>query len=115
MYHRRHMDTYTPIIGIYPSLNSYKFEVNDLELDNFLSNGLVSHDGGPWFMHCRDNDGDIVYIDMTKLLAFYVLSKSQSECSNAENQISTGASLERAACKDSKEIQQKSKKEKKNE
>lgn len=59
--------------GMLENSQNVEFWVNDAELDNFVDRGLVNKDFGPWFMHCKDMNGNLIYFDMVKLVYFRVM------------------------------------------
>lgn len=73
-------ETYSLVHGLIDSQQMVEFYVNEIELENFIENGLVSHDwgpwfmhSGPWFMHCRNNKGDFFFVDFTKFIYFQII------------------------------------------
>jgi hypothetical protein len=65
---------YVEILGIYPGMYASKFQVRADTWEHFLCSMNLG-EAGNCFMPCKDMEGDILFVDMTKLLAFYVLKK----------------------------------------
>jgi hypothetical protein len=66
---------YIDILGIYPGMHSSKFTVRKDSWEHFCDNYMNYPDPGNCFLPCKDTEGDALFVDMTKLLAFYVLKK----------------------------------------
>lgn len=80
------LNNYVELMGIYPGMYASKFFVRQDSWNHFLDNHLNYPDPGSCFLPCKDIEGDMLFVDMTKLLAFYVV-KSTTE--NSENKKSS--------------------------
>lgn len=66
------------ILGIYPGMYASKFFVREDKWNYYMKN-CINHPGGEsCFVPCKDGEGDEIYVDMTKLLAFYVLKMAET-------------------------------------
>lgn len=68
---------YIDILGIYPGMHASKFSVREDSWQHFCDVHLNREDSGTCFLPCKDMEGDFLFVDMTKLLAFYVLRKHE--------------------------------------
>ena len=68
--------SYIEILGIYPGMYASKFKVREDSWEHFCDHHLNSPEAGNCFLPCQDAEGDALFVDMTKLLAFYVLKKA---------------------------------------
>lgn len=66
---------YIEILGIYPGMYASKFSVREDTWETYHEEYMNERAAGCCFMPCRDGEGDPLFVDMTKLLAFYVLKK----------------------------------------
>lgn len=66
---------YVQILGIYPGMYASKFQVRADSWEHFLETFFNTPEPGTCFLPCKDMEGDAVFVDMVKLLAFYVLPK----------------------------------------
>jgi hypothetical protein len=66
---------FVEILGIYPGMYASKFQVRIDSWEHFCETYMNSPDHGNCFVPCKDAEGDTLFVDMTKLLAFYVLTK----------------------------------------
>jgi hypothetical protein len=67
--------SYVEILGIYPGMFASKFSVRQDTWDHYCEDYMNERAGGACFMPCKDAEGEALFVDMTKLLAFYVLKK----------------------------------------
>lgn len=65
------------ILGIYPGMYASKFSVRKDSWDHYCELYMNSADHGNCFVPAKDTEGDALFVDMNKLLAFYVLTKSE--------------------------------------
>lgn len=65
------------ILGVYPGMYASKFAVHKEILNAYLD---VQNDitVPQYFLPCQDADGDEIYVDMKKLLAFYILKDEET-------------------------------------
>jgi len=70
------------ILGIYPGMYASKFFVREDSWDHYCENYMNVTDTGNCFLPCKDAEGDSLFVDMTKLLAFYVLGKQPKKEEN---------------------------------
>lgn len=66
------------ILAIYPSMDASKFLVRKDSWEHYCEVYMNSADHGNCFLPCTDMEGDALFVDMTKLLAFYVLTKTSA-------------------------------------
>lgn len=64
------------LLGIYPGMYASKFYVRKDSWNHFIDHHLNYPDPGNCFLPCKDMEGDSLFVDMTKLLAFYVIEKA---------------------------------------
>jgi len=63
------------ILGVYPGMYASKFSVRSDSWEHYCENYMNATDQGTCFLPCKDMEGDTLFVDMTKLLAFYVITK----------------------------------------
>ncbi len=63
------------LLAIWPGMCSSKFLVRKDSWDHYCDHYMNFPDQGNCFLPCTDIEGDSLFMDMTKLLAFYVLTK----------------------------------------
>jgi hypothetical protein len=70
---------YIEILGIYPGMYASKFFVRHDSWTHYEQFYLNDGEGGNCFLPCKDAEGDALFVDIKKLLAYYVLTKPEEQ------------------------------------
>jgi hypothetical protein len=66
---------YIDILGVYPGMFASRFKVRKDSWEHYCDHYMNFPDQGQCFLPCKDLEGEPLFVDMTKLLAFYVFTK----------------------------------------
>lgn len=70
---------YLDILGIYPGMYASKFHVRKDSWCVYTDNYMNESTNNTCFIPAKDTEGDPLWVDMHKLLAFYVLNPKKDE------------------------------------